>query len=48
MSVRDRIFSGNVVLSIFLVLWALVLMLATASHATDSGGQADSGYSLTE
>ncbi len=47
MSVRERIFSGNVMLSIFLVLWALVLMLATASYATDTG-QVDSAYSLTE
>jgi cytochrome c oxidase subunit IV len=47
MSVRERIFSGNVMLSIFLVLWALVLMLATASYATDTG-QVVSEYSLTK
>ncbi len=48
MSLRERIFSGNVILSLFLVLWALVLMVATASHATDSGGPVEQNYSLTD
>jgi hypothetical protein len=43
-TVRQSFFSGNVILSIFLVLWALVLMFATASHATDAG-PSNSGYS---
>lgn len=34
-------------LSLFLVLWALVLMVATASHATDSR-PVEPDYSVTD
>lgn len=44
---RQGFFTGNVLLSIFLVLWAIVLMLATGSHANDTG-PVDAGYSLTD
>ncbi len=44
---RQGFFSGNVLLSIFLVIWALVLMLATGTHANDSE-LVDPGYSLID
>lgn len=40
-------FSGNVLLSLFLIIWALVLILSTGSHAIDSD-PTDSGYTLSE
>jgi len=45
--VRQGFFSGNVLLSLFLVIWALVLILSTGSHANDVA-PIDSGYALTE
>ena len=44
---RRGIFSGNVLLSLFLVIWALVLILSTGSHANDDA-PIHSGYALTE
>lgn len=44
---RQGFFSGNVLLSLFLVIWAVVLILSTGSHAND-GAPIDSGYALSE
>jgi len=35
MSVKDKLFSGNVLLALFLILWAVVLMCAGVAHAAD-------------
>jgi len=39
MSRRDKIFSINVVLVVFLILWGVVLMCAEASHAAEKGAK---------
>lgn len=44
---RQGFFSGNVLLSLFLVIWAFVLILSTGSHANDLA-PTDSGYALAE
>lgn len=35
MSRREKIFSINVVMAVFLILWGFVLMCAEASHAAE-------------
>lgn len=39
MSRREKIFSINVVMAVFLILWGFVLMCAEASHAAEKNAK---------